>query len=51
MICAKVDGEYKKWYNDQIIHVYNSVDPEIEPLVDVDTCTLADSDCEKEIFI
>ncbi len=43
--CQKIKGEFKKWHFDQIIHVVNSVDPTIEPLVDIDTCTL-DSECK-----
>ena len=43
--CQKVNGKFKTWHFDQLIHVDNNIDPFIEPLVDVDTCTY-DTACQ-----
>ncbi|MGE5355239.1 MAG: SdrD B-like domain-containing protein [Deltaproteobacteria bacterium] len=49
-MCQKENGQFKKWYNDQLIHVKNKVNPYILPLSSVDTCTY-DSNCQSGFVI
>jgi len=43
--CQKINGLFKTWHFDQLIHVENDIDPFIEVLQNIDTCTY-DSNCE-----
>jgi uncharacterized repeat protein (TIGR01451 family) len=37
--CQRVDGQFKKWHNDQLIHIQNNTNPYILPLSNIDTCS------------
>ena len=37
--CQIENGTFKRWHFDQLIHIENNVDPFIEPLQNIDTCT------------
>lgn len=48
-MCQKENGEYKKWFYDQQIHITNSEKPVIASLSDLEICTY-DDNC-KEGFV